>query len=238
MLDAGFLELVRYGVRSADDPFIEDTLAELDDTGLSDNLRVKYNFTFGGNSYPGWRRYGNDGYGERTGNGSNYIGSASDQRGRVWPFFTGERGHYELEAAKANNGGAISDTGVAALRDTYVRAMEHFANEGLMLPEQVWDRVGNNNTHTYPTGEGTNSATPLAWTHAEYVKLVKSLTDKATWDSYSWLPPSIPLGVKLGSILAARRSLKGRSSPGGGGGAFQAPNLQRFQLLKQSLSIG
>jgi glucoamylase len=185
VLDPGFLELVRYGVRRAGDARILDSLVELDDTTLPENLRVKYNFTFEGNVYPGWRRYGNDGYGERTGDGSNYVGSVSDQRGRVWPFFTGERGHYELELAKANNGGTISDTQAAALRDIYVRAMEDFANEGLMLPEQVWEGVGNNSAYNFVTGEGTNSATPLAWTHAEYVKLVKSLADKNTWDSYS-----------------------------------------------------
>lgn len=187
VLDAGFLELVRYGVRAANDSFITDSLTELDDTSLSENLRVKYNFKFDGPSgpgFPGWRRYGNDGYGERTDDGSNYVGEDSDQRGRVWPFFTGERGHYELEKIKADNGGTITNAQINGLRNTYVRAMEYFANEGLMLPEQVWDGVGNNNTHNFTTGEGTNSATPLAWTHAEYVKLVKSLADKNTWDSY------------------------------------------------------
>ena len=70
MLDAGFLELVRYGVLPANDPQIIDSLDELDDTSLPENLRVKYLFTFSGRSdYPGWRRYGNDGYGERTDNG-------------------------------------------------------------------------------------------------------------------------------------------------------------------------
>ncbi len=188
VLDAGFLELVRYGVRSANNSFIVDSLAELDDTSLPENLRVKYNFKFEGPSgpdFPGWRRYGNDGYGERTDNGSNYLGSHSAQRGRVWPFFTGERGHYELEKIKADHGGTITDPQVTGLRNTYVRAMEYFANEGLMLPEQVWDGVENNSTHNFTDGEGTNSATPLAWTHAEYVKLVKSLADKNTWDSYS-----------------------------------------------------
>lgn len=192
VLDGGFLELVRYGVRAANDERILDSLVELDDTNLPENLRVKYEFVFPGDSktYPGWRRYGNDGYGERTSDGSNYVGGLSDQRGRVWPFFTGERGHFELELAKANNGGSISDAEIADLRDTYVRGMEQFANQGLMLPEQVWDGVGSNRTFNYPTGEGTNSATPLAWTHAEYVKLVKSLTDKNTWDSYAIKPDS------------------------------------------------
>ena len=34
-------------------------------------------------------------------------------------------------------------------------------------------------------GEGTNSATPLAWTHAEYIKLLRSLADRAIWDRYA-----------------------------------------------------
>ena len=188
ILDGGFLEMVRYGVRKGDDFHIAETVCALDNTNVSDSLRVRYDFTFDGNQYPGFRRYGNDGYGEQTEDGSNFRDVDDSlknlRRGRVWPFFTGERGHYELELAKAMNGGSISDDTVTQLRDTYVRGMEYFANDSLMLPEQVWDGVGSNATHNYTTGEGTNSATPLAWTHAEYVKLVKSLTDKNIWDSY------------------------------------------------------
>ncbi len=185
ILDGGFLELVRYGVRTGNDGQIAETVCAVDNTNISsENLRIKYNFTFDGNQYPGFRRYGNDGYGERTNDGGSYVGGDTRQRGRVWPFFTGERGHYELELAKAMNGGTISDATVTQLRDTYVRGMEYFANDSLMLPEQVWDGVGSNDTYNYTLGEGTNSATPLAWTHAEYVKLVKSLTDKNIWDSY------------------------------------------------------
>ena len=65
-----------------------------------------------------------------------------------------------------------------------VSSMEAFANEGLSLPEQVWDGVGPN-PFGYALGEGTNSATPLAWTHAEYVKLLRSIADGAVWDRYS-----------------------------------------------------
>lgn len=185
VLDAGFLELVRYGVLPADDAFILDSLPELDALDLEDNLRVKYEFSFNGrNGYPGWRRYGNDGYGERTDNGGNYSGGDFRQRGRVWPIFTGERGHFELERIKAANGGRITLQQINQLRATYVRAMEFFANEGLMLPEQVYDGVGDNSTHHFTVGEGTDSATPLAWSHAEYIKLVRSMTDANTWDSY------------------------------------------------------
>lgn len=185
VLDPGFLELVRYGVRAADDPHIQDSLPELDDTSLSDNLRVRYEFPCdGGAPVPGWRRYGNDGYGERASDGGPYVGGDTSQRGRVWPFLTGERGHYELELAKANGNGSISQSDLNVLKDIYVRAMECFANDGLMLPEQVWEGIGSNVTYGFVTGEGTNGATALAWTHAEYIKLVKSLSDRNTWDSY------------------------------------------------------
>jgi glucoamylase len=62
--------------------------------------------------------------------------------------------------------------------------MESFANEGLMLPEQVWDGVGNPTPNGHRRGDGTSSATPLAWTHAEYIKLLRSLADRQVWDRY------------------------------------------------------
>ncbi|TLX52569.1 glucan 1,4-alpha-glucosidase [Pseudoalteromonas ruthenica] len=186
ILDGGFLELVRYGVRGADSESVTASLPEYDDQSLVDNLRVKYTFTDEqGRAYPGWRRYGNDGYGEDEKRGSNYAegGNNTDgQRGRVWPFFTGERGHYEIAAANAVRGG-ITAKDYQRIQHTYVFGMEAFANKGMMLPEQVWDGVGVN-PFGYELGEGTNSATPLAWTHAEYVKLLRSLTDKTVWDHY------------------------------------------------------
>ena len=40
-----------------------------------------------------------------------------------------------------------------------------------MLPEQVWDGRPPNESE----GEGTRSATPLAWTHAAFVRLAWSI---------------------------------------------------------------
>jgi glucoamylase len=165
-----------------------DTLPEIDNMNLPDKLRVKYEFTFPGveGTFPGWRRYGIDGYGEDVTTGLAYAAindqMSDDQRGRVWPFFTGERGHYELARAKAD--GEMDAAAMDTLRNTYVKAMELFANDGLMLPEQVWDGVGNNGEYQYGFGEGTNSATPLAWTHAEYIKLLRSFHDQKVWDRY------------------------------------------------------
>lgn len=185
IIDGGFLELVRYGVRAADAPSIIASLPEYDDQQREARFRVRYDL----NGAPGFRRYGNDGYGENTETGGNYgVGGMSPgQRGRVWPIFTGERGHYEL-AALLDNPSADQGrqaTQLNAIRQTYVRGMESFANDGLMLPEQVWDGVGNATPHGYQPGQGTNSATPLAWTHAEYIKLLRSLADRAVWDRYA-----------------------------------------------------
>ncbi len=181
VVDGGFLELVRYGVRAANDKHILETIPEYDNQQLPDLLRVKYEFTFPGieGTFPGWRRYGIDGYGEDLQTGFGYVeaNNSSEGRGRVWPFFTGERGHYELQLAKTNS--AID---MDKLRNTYVKAMELFANEGMMLPEQVWDGIGSNAAYNYQIGEGTNGATPLAWTHAEYVKLLRSYSDGKVWD--------------------------------------------------------
>ncbi|KKN28394.1 hypothetical protein LCGC14_0854650, partial [marine sediment metagenome] len=193
ILDGGFLELVRYGVRSANDSSIVKTLPEYDDETLEDNLQVKYSFTFtdGSGTFAGYRRYGNDGYGEDETTGTNYAESGSNtpgQRGRVWPFFTGERGHYEIAAANANN--TLDDAKQADIKNSYVKGLEQFANSGMMLPEQVWDGVGVNKA-SYELGEGTNSATPLAWTHAEYIKLVRSLSDKQVWGYYPVVAESL-----------------------------------------------
>lgn len=197
ILDGGFLELVRYGVRGATDKLINQSLALVDNTELEDNLRLKYNFTAkDGSSVPGFRRYGNDGYGEDTLTGANYAesGSNSDnQRGRVWPFFTGERGHFELALASAKGelNGAHAQQTKQQLINTYVQGMETFANAGRMLPEQAWDGVGNATRYQYQLGQGTNSATPLAWTHAEYIKLVRSMSDGRVWDNYPIVPEAL-----------------------------------------------
>ena len=187
IVDGGFLELVRYGVRAWNAPGITGSLEELDGEH-EDNLRVRYAFDDG---RVGWRRYGNDGYGEDGEGGTNYHeidgGNTPGQRGRIWPFFSGERGHYEiarLESLLQVYGPAYPEV-VQVQQEVrrLISSMEAFANAGLSLPEQVWDGVGPN-PFGYELGEGTNSATPLAWTHAEYIKLLRSYVDQAVWDRY------------------------------------------------------
>lgn len=188
-VDGGFLELVRYGVRRADHPAVLATLGELDDEQLPDISRVKYTFKFAEQTVPGWRRYGHDGYGEDIKTGLAYAkgpndSNTADQRGRVWPIFSGERGHYELARLLLKTP-QPTDADLQPLRQQYVWAMEQFANDGMMLPEQVFDGIGNNDVYKFSTGEGTNGATPLAWSHAEYIKLLRSLRDRQVFDHYT-----------------------------------------------------
>lgn len=152
IVDAGFLELVRYGIRSATDPRIEDSLKVVDSV-------LKIETSFG----PCWRRYNHDGYGQKD-NGSSYTGSGV---GRAWPLLTGERGHYELAAGRSPR--------------EYIRAMERFASIGGMLPEQIWDTADIPAAGMY-IGRPTGAAMPLAWAHAEYIKLLRSSADGRPFD--------------------------------------------------------
>ena len=184
IMDGGFLELVRYGVRSATAPSIMTSAKVYQSRRREDNLRNLYTFGDRTENLFGFRRYGNDGYGEDGERGTNYHeldgGNTPGQRGRVWPFFSGEFAHFLLAM------GSDQSLGGAEIDDLVmdgVRSMEFFANEGLSLPEQVWDGVGPN-PFGYALGGGTNTATPLAWTHAEYIKLLRSISDGAVWDRY------------------------------------------------------
>lgn len=151
------LALVRFGLRAADDPRIVNTVKVID-------AKLKVDFPAG----PAWYRYNGDGYGEHA-DGSAYDGVGI---GRPWPLLTGERAHYEIAAGRLD---------VAAdLLETYGR----FANDGGLLPEQVWDQADIPRRALF-RGEPSGSAMPLVWAHAEYVKLRHSLTDGAVFD----MPP-------------------------------------------------
>ena len=142
VVDAGFLEFVRLGIRPANDPIIRNSVRVIDS-----NIRVE---TPNG---PSFYRYSHDGYGE-TYFGGPWLGQGI---GRVWPIFTGERGEYEIALGRNPT--------------LYLDAMLHFANAGGMIPEQVWDRAEPTASH-FVFGFGTGSATPLAWSMAQFIRLL------------------------------------------------------------------
>jgi len=44
-----------------------------------------------------------------------------------------------------------------------------------MIPEQVWDENPPSGRPGFRRGEGTFSATPLAWSHAQFIRLAQSI---------------------------------------------------------------
>ena len=62
--------------------------------------------------------------------------------------------------------------------------MAGFANDGGMLPEQVWDADDIPERELWK-GRPSGSAMPLVWAHAEYLKLWRSLRDGEVFD----MPP-------------------------------------------------
>jgi glucoamylase len=53
--------------------------------------------------------------------------------------------------------------------------MASTANAGGMLPEQVWDQNPPSGSPGFPSGRPMFSATPLAWTHAQLIRLAWSI---------------------------------------------------------------
>lgn len=159
IVDAGFLELVRLGIKSPNDPLIVKSLKVVDEV-----LKVE---TPNG---AGFYRYNHDGYGEyEDGRNWNYDKTWTG-KGHLWALLTGERGQYEL--ALANTKGYLADGSAhAILAKTRLDTMSKFANDGMMIPEQVWDKPNG----TFLFGEGARSATPLAWSMAQFIRLAVNL---------------------------------------------------------------
>lgn len=147
IVDAGFLELVRLGVVRPDDPLVTESLPVIDKA-----IRVE---TPNG---PTFYRYNHDGYGEKA-DGQGYDGTGI---GRLWIIFAGERGEYELACGRDAH--------------LYLDTMQKMANSGGMLAEQVWDRPESPKPWL-KFGQGTGSATPLAWTNAQFVRLAIALKE-------------------------------------------------------------
>jgi len=53
--------------------------------------------------------------------------------------------------------------------------MARTTNAGYLMPEQVWDNEPPAGQPGFTPGTPTLSATPLAWTHAQYIRLARDL---------------------------------------------------------------
>ena len=163
VVDPSFLELVRLGVKPAGDPVIGNSVDVVNQVLASGDPS--------GKSF--WHRFTFDGYGEKKDGTRWDIGfptnptedwSNNTTIGRNWPIFGGERGEYEL---------TLGDKPDAQAR---LGQMASAANDGYMIAEQVWaPDFPPAGEPGFPVGEGTFSATPLAWSHAQFVRLAWSI---------------------------------------------------------------
>jgi glucoamylase len=154
IVDNSFLGLVLFGVKKWNDPTVLNSL-------LVGDSQSAYPLLVNTPSGPVWHRFTFDGYGEQA-DGRDwdlfFDNPARQTRGRLWPLLTGERGEYELIAGRSAN--------------RFLDTIANTANDGLMLPEQVWD---DQPPPGEVSGKGTRSATPLAWTHGQFVRLAWSI---------------------------------------------------------------
>jgi glucoamylase len=190
MVSPDALSLVRFGLRAADDPRIRNTVQVID-------ALLKVALPTGSC----WHRYNGDGYGEHA-DGRPFDGTGI---GRAWPLLTGERAHYELAA------------GNRAAAESLLAALESFASDGHLLPEQVWDADDIPERELF-RGRPSGSAMPLVWAHAEHLKLIRSLRDGRVFDMpeqtrqryvvegtrsrhWQWRPNQKCRGLAAGKIL-------------------------------------
>src|SRR5712692_1175506 len=162
VIDAGFLELVRLGLKPFNDAAVTESLPVVDAT-------IETNTASGS----GWHRYNGDGYGDGSTNGHPWP-PAGQGTGHVWPLLTEERGEYDVSSGQAST----------AL--TLLATMQNFASGVGLIPEQDWE-LANLAASPYGTdpivasigfqnGHSAGSAAPLTWSAGVYVRLLRDLT--------------------------------------------------------------
>ncbi len=158
VIDAGFLELVRLGLKPFNNAAITESLPVVDATIETDT-----------SSGQGWHRYNGDGYGDDAATGRPWP-TTNSGTGHDWPILTEERGEYDVSAA--NTSSAL----------TLLNTMRLFASGVGLIPEQDWELpdlaaspYGTDPTQAsigFQNGHPAGSAAPLTWAAASYARLL------------------------------------------------------------------
>ena len=110
-----------------------------------------------------------------SGTASASTATASSATAAPWRLFPDDSARRSGGRGRSSPASAAStNCSLAVRRPPICRPWPTPANDGLMLPEQVWDgrprlAIG------FTSGRGNLSATPLAWTHAQFVRLAWSI---------------------------------------------------------------
>ncbi|WP_133851030.1 glucodextranase DOMON-like domain-containing protein [Labedaea rhizosphaerae] len=175
VVDGGFLELVRLGELSPNDPDVRRSLSVVDDV-------IKRDTATG----PGWYRYGTATAGSEDGYGDCYepdptncspsgrpwpTGNAGS--GHLWPVLGGERGEQRLTVGDRRGAAAFLDA---------MRAQAYGVG---LVPEQIWEdpSLAASPFGTDPAtaslgfenGESVGSVAPLTWAQSQYVRLARGI---------------------------------------------------------------
>ncbi|HEY6407943.1 MAG TPA: glycoside hydrolase family 15 protein, partial [Ktedonobacteraceae bacterium] len=161
VIDAGFLELVRLGLKPFSDTAVTGTLPVVDAT-IATNTP----------SGTGWHRYNGDGYGDGATDGHPWAPTGQGT-GHLWPLLTEERAEYDVSAGKLAPARVLLNT------------MRNFASGVGLIPEQDWElpNLAASPFGTDPTvasigfqnGHPAGSAAPLTWSAAVYVRLLRDI---------------------------------------------------------------
>ena len=162
VIDAGFLELVRLGLKPFNDTAVTESLPVVDATIKTDTA-----------SGTGWHRYNGDGYGDGASDGHPWAPTGQGT-GHLWPLLTEERGEYNVS------------NGQTSTALTLLSTMQNFASGVGLIPEQDWElsNLAPSPYGTDPTvasigfqnGHPAGSAAPLTWSAGVYVRLLVDLT--------------------------------------------------------------
>jgi glucoamylase len=221
VIDAGFLELTRFGELAASSPLVSNSLAVADKVIGAQTP-----------SGPGFHRYGTlsenvggqnvaisgstDGYGDCDASAPMHCPLTGRPwipwftgTGHVWPLLNGERGEQDLQTGDLNGASGM-------LLD-----MANFADGVGMIPEQDWEdpNVPPSPYGTDPTlasigfvdGKPTGSAGEITWVEAQFVRLAQDIGVRTVLDQ-----PAIVRAryVKHGVPAAAPLSFNASQSPG------------------------
>ena len=164
VVDAGFLELVRLGLKPFNDTAVTESLPVID-------ANIETNTASGA----GWHRYNGDGYGDGASDGHPWP-PTNKGTGHLWPLLTEERGEYNVSAGQGTQASTLLNT------------MRLFGSGVGLIPEQDWELpdLAPSPYGTDPTlasigfqnGHPAGSAAPLTWSAAVYVRLFRDIDAK------------------------------------------------------------